>query len=115
MHKLKFYSSEKSGKMTFFGGHAFLKKTVKSTLWQMSKLVFNSRRRRNFRYRLNFNFKIASELEFFGTYSKNFGLSDRYRNRRKQFGLRFNLIVGLKTIFLSKKKALKTEGHTSCF
>jgi len=41
-------------------------------------------------------------------------LSDRYRNRRKRFGLRFNLIAGIYNLEVGKNDANIDEGKGRC-
>ena len=41
-------------------------------------------------------------------------LSDRYRNRRKRFGLRFNLIVGIYNFEIGEKDGSFGEGKVQC-
>jgi hypothetical protein len=42
-------------------------------------------------------------------------LSDRYRNRRKRFGLRFNLIAGIHNLEVEKNNGNVREGKECCF
>ena len=41
-------------------------------------------------------------------------LSDRYRNRRKRFGLRFNLIAGIYNLEVEKNDGNISEGKKQC-
>ena len=42
-------------------------------------------------------------------------LSDKYRNRRKRFGLRFNLIAGIQNWELKHDNCRSAGTKTSCF
>ena len=64
------------------------------------------------------NRKIASERvlneNVIGSLKRFKILSDRYRNRRKRFGLRFNLIAGIYNFEVEKNDGNVSEGQGSC-
>ena len=64
------------------------------------------------------NRKIASERvlneNVIGSLKRFKILSDRYRNRRKRFGLRFNLIAGIYNFEVRKNDGNVSEGQGSC-
>ena len=64
------------------------------------------------------NRKIASERvlneNVIGSLKRFKILSDRYRNRRKRFGLRFNLIAGIYNFEVGKNDGNVSEGQGSC-
>ena len=64
------------------------------------------------------NRKIASERALnenvIGSLKRFKILSDRYRNRRKRFGLRFNLIAGIYNLEVVKNDGSVNEGKVRC-
>lgn len=80
-----------------------IKRSIKKPLTKDHKLL-----NRNIASERALNENVIGNLKRFKI------LSDRYRNRRKRFGLRFNLIAGIHNLEMEKNDGNSREGEKCC-